>query len=37
MQHQQLQKHEDLALQKVPPCIVASCEHHRDEAVFEMD
>jgi len=37
MQHQQPQKHEDSALQMVLPCIVASCGHHRDEAVFEMD
>ena len=37
MQHQQLQKHEGSVLQMVLPCIVASCEHHKDEAVFGMD
>ena len=37
MKHQQPQKHEDLTLQMVLPCIVASCDHHRDGAVFEMD
>jgi len=37
MQHQQLQTHEDLILQMVLPCIVASCAHHKYEVVFGMD
>lgn len=36
MQHLQLQKHADLALQMQLPCIGPSCEYHIDEAVFEM-
>jgi len=37
MQHQQLQIHEDLILQMVLPCIVASCAHRKYEVVFGMD
>lgn len=37
MQHRQLQKHVGLVLQMVLPCIVASYEHHKGEAIFEMD
>ncbi|RWR80556.1 hypothetical protein CKAN_00920100 [Cinnamomum micranthum f. kanehirae] len=37
MRHQQLQKHEDLALQMLLLCTVPSCGYHTDEAVFEMD
>lgn len=36
MRHQQLQKHEDLVLQMVLPCIVASYDYHRYAAVFGM-
>ena len=37
MQHQQRQIHEDLILQMVLPCIVASYVHHKYEVVFGMD
>jgi len=37
MQHQQWQIHEDLTLQMVLPCIVASCGNHKYEVAFGMD